>query len=105
MVPFLLVLQKCPMIIHTEPFSAVERHSIAWPVNFHGVQHRLGTGDSIDMNDDRRLCHSDCESSDVGDTLIECATCFGIPDGLIKQLGEIVEECVLFRDIQGEDAV
>src|SRR5450631_4954115 len=57
------------------------------------------------MDDDRRLCHSDCQRPDIRDPFIESATCLGIPDCLVKQVSEIVEECVLFLDIEGEDAV
>ena len=36
---------------------------------------------------------------------IESATCLGIPDCLVKEVSEIIEECVLFLDIEGEGAI
>src|SRR5258708_5405655 len=57
------------------------------------------------MNDNRRLCHSYCQRPDIRDPFIEGPTGLGIPDGLVKQVSEIVEQCVLFFDVKGEDAV
>src|ERR1041384_2423908 len=53
----------------------------------------------------RRLCNPNCQGFYVSDSLIKGTVRFGVSHCLIKQIREVVKQCVLILNVQGQYAV
>ncbi len=69
------------------------------------VEDGLSAGNTIDVDDDRRLCNPNRQRSDIRHSFVECARGFRVAYGLVKELGEIIEQGVLLFDGQRQNPV
>src|ERR1044071_1175410 len=65
----------------------------------------LGLRDFVGMHYARRLCNPNRERLYIGDSFIKSAISFGVSHRLIKQLREMVKQCVLLLNVQRQYAI